>query len=269
MRAAFIERTLASLLAASEHSAEADRLASAGGVLQKVDARVKLAGLFGLLMVVVASHKLRVIGCVFVLSLALAWWSQLRMKRLAKWVWMPVLFFTGAIAFPALFVTSGQAAIKILGIVVTDRGLRSTTFLISRAETAATLSALLVFTTPWPWVLKALRTFQCPVVAVAILGMTYRYIFVMLRIASEMLESRRSRAVGVLPPAERRRLMASTVGVLLSKSIQLSGDVHLAMRARGFRGETYLLHEFRANVADRYWLAGFAVLVAGGFWWGR
>ena len=269
MRTTFIERTLGSLVSASEYSAAADRLAVAGGLLQKVDARVKLAGLFGLVIVVVASHKLRVVGGVFVLSLALAWWSQLSLRRLASWVWMPVLFFTGAIAFPALFLTPGQTAVTILGFPMTDQGIRSTTFLISRAETAATLSALLVLTTPWPWVLKALRTFKCPVVAVAILGMTYRYIFVMLRIASEMFESRRSRAVGILPPSERRRLMASTVGVLVSKSIQLSTDVHLSMRSRGFRGETYLLHEFRANVADRYWFAGFALLVVGGFWWGR
>jgi cobalt ECF transporter T component CbiQ len=269
VKTTFIERTLGGLLAASEYSAGAERLAAAGGALQKVDPRVKLAGLFGLITVVVSSHQLRVIGTVFALALALAALSRLRWGRLAKWVWLPVLFFTGSIAFPSLFLTSGASLITVLGISVTESGLRSAAFLIARAETAATLSALLVLTTPWPWVLKALRTFKCPIVVVAILGMTYRYIFVMLQIASEMLESRRSRAVGVLPPSDRRRLAAATVGVLLSKSIQLSGDVHLAMRSRGFSGELYLLHEFRASLRDRLWLAGFAILIAGGFWWGR
>jgi cobalt/nickel transport system permease protein len=55
----------------------------------------------------------------------------------------------------------------------------------------------------------------------------------------------------------------------LSKSIHLSGDVHLAMRSRGYRGEIYLLQEFHATLADRCWLAGFAIIILGSFWWGR
>ena len=80
-------------------------------------------------------------------------------------------------------------------------------------------------------------------ILVAILGMTYRYIFVILQTALEMLESRKSRTVGVLPPADGRRLAASSVGVLLSKSVALSSDVHMAMLSRGFRGEIHLLDE--------------------------
>jgi energy-coupling factor transporter transmembrane protein EcfT len=172
-----------------------------------------------------------------------------------------VLFFTGAIALPAVFLTPGRAAATWAGITLTEPGIRSAAFLIARAETAATLSALLVLTTPWPWVLKALRTFRCPLVLVAILGMTYRYIFVILQTACDMFESRQSRTVGVLAAADRRRLAASMAGVLLSKSLQLAGDVHLAMRSRGFQGEVYLLHEFRAAAADWWWLAGFAAVV--------
>jgi energy-coupling factor transporter transmembrane protein EcfT len=96
---------------------------------------------------------------------------------------------------------------------------------------------------------------------VAILGMTYRYIFVILQTALDMFESRKSRTVGVLAASERRRLAASTAGVLLSKSLLLAGDVHLAMRSRGFQGEVYLLQDFRAVAADWCWLAGFAAVV--------
>jgi cobalt ECF transporter T component CbiQ len=187
------------------------------------------------------------------------------MRRLAGWVWLPVLFFTGAIALPAIFLTPGQP----VAIFATKQGLRAAAFLIGRAETASTLSALLVLTTPWPWVLKALRIFRCPMIVVAILGMTYRYIFVILQTALEMFEARQSRTVGVLPPSERRRLASSAAGVLLSKSVQMSGDVHLAMRSRGFRGEIHLLQDFRARAEDWCWLAGFGLVVAASFWLGR
>ena len=269
MTRTFIERTIASLLAASQYAATAEQMAAGGGVLQKVDPRVKVAGLFGLVFVVAASRELRVIGAIFAIAVLLALLSRIGVGRLMAWVWMPALFFTGAIALPAVFLTPGNPLATLGPLTLTAQGVRSAAFLTSRAETAATLSALLVLTTPWPWVLKALRTFRIPMVLVAILGMTYRYIFVILQTAFEMLESRKSRTVGVLEPRERRRLAASAVGVLLSKSLQLSGDVHLAMQSRGFRGEVFVMQDFRAKLADWYWLAGFGSLAAAGLWWGK
>jgi cobalt/nickel transport system permease protein len=264
----FVERTIATLRAASEYSEAADEMSRAGGVLQRVDPRVKIVGLLGMVVVVAASHRLPVIGGVFAVALSLALASRVEVGRLARLVWIPVAFFTGAVALPAVFLTPGRALFVVGGIQITAQGLRSAAFLVSRAETAATLSALLVLTTPWPWVLKALRILKCPMVLVAILGMTYRYIFVILQTAFDMFESRKSRTVGILEPRERRRLAASAVGVLMSKSFQLSGDVHLAMRSRGFRGEVYVLQEFRARAADWCWLAAFVFSAMASLWLG-
>jgi cobalt ECF transporter T component CbiQ len=192
-----------------------------------------------------------------------------QVRRLAIWVWLPVLFFTGTIAFPALFLTPGQALLASGPLALTLQGLRSAGFLVSRAETAATLSALLVLTTPWPWVLKSLRTFRCPAVFVVILGMTYRYIFVILESALDMFESRKSRTVGRLEPADQRRLSAAAAGVLLSRSLQLSGEVHLAMLSRGFRGEVHVMRDFHTNTRDWFWLAGFSGLAVTALWVGQ
>jgi cobalt/nickel transport system permease protein len=265
----FVERTIATLRAASEYSAAADEMSRAGGVLQRVDPRVKVVGLVGMVVVVAASHRLSVIAGMFAAALTLALVSRVKAGRLARLVWIPVAFFTGAVALPAIFLTPGRALFVAGGIQITAQGVRSAAFLVSRAETAATLSALLVLTTPWPWVLKALRILKCPVVLVAILGMTYRYIFVILQTAFDMFESRKSRTVGALEPRERRRLAASAVGVLMSKSFQLSGDVHLAMKSRGFRGEVYVLQEFRARPADWCWLAAFVFSAMAATWLGR
>jgi cobalt/nickel transport system permease protein len=263
----YIERTIASLIAASERAAIAEQVAFSGGVLQRVDPRVKVAGLFALIVAVAASRRIGVIAILFVCAAVLAVLSNVRVRRMAGWVWSPVLFFTGAIALPAIFLTPGQTV--GLGGLITEQGLRSAAFLIGRAETASTLSALLVLTTPWPWVLKALRVFRCPMLVVAILGMTYRYIFVILQTALEMFEARKSRTVGSLPSSERRRLASSAAGVLLSKSVQMSGDIHLAMQSRGFRGEVHVLQDFRARATDWFWLAGFGLIAAAALWWGR
>jgi energy-coupling factor transporter transmembrane protein EcfT len=135
--------------------------------------------------------------------------------------------------------------------------------------TAATLTFLLVFTTPWAHVLKALRVFRVPVVAVVILGMTYRYILLLLETARGMFEARRSRTVGRLAPPDRRRLAAAGVGVLLDRSLRLSRDVYDAMQARGFRGEVHVLDEFRMGGRDWIAVAGFAVITAAAVLAGR
>jgi energy-coupling factor transporter transmembrane protein EcfT len=129
---------------------------------------------------------------------------------------------------------------------------------------------LLVFTTPWPHVLKALRTLRAPAVLVVVLGMTYRYIFVLLELADDFFQARRSRVIGPMGGAAQRRMAGATAGVLLNKSLQYSEEVYLAMQSRGFRGEAYTLHDFRMQRRD--WLAGAAFAVAsvlafwGAFW---
>jgi cobalt/nickel transport system permease protein len=84
-----------------------------------------------------------------------------------------------------------------------------------------------------------------------------------------MLESRRSRMVGELKGPDRRRLAAASVGVLMSKTLQISGDVYSAMLARGFRGEVYMLDEFHTAALDWIMLGLCAALAGGAFYYGR
>jgi cobalt/nickel transport system permease protein len=139
----------------------------------------------------------------------------------------------------------------------------------ARVETTVTLSSLLVLTTPWMHLLKALRTLRVPVEVILLLAMTHRYAVLLAESANQMFESRQSRMVGRLSGAEQRRMMAATGGVLLSKTLETASEVHWAMQARGFRGEVRLLDEFRLRGRDYCALAGFAVAVAAAMLAGR
>jgi cobalt ECF transporter T component CbiQ len=267
----FIERTLSSLVNAMERALYAEELAKADGLLQRLDPRVKVVGILALIIVSATAHKLWVIGAVFAVALIMAVMSRVAFGILAKRVWVAVLLFTGVIVLPAPFVIPGREVWRLPGLDwrVTAPGLASACYLVARVETAATLSVLLVLCTPWNHVLKALRVLRVPVVFVVILGMTYRYILLLLQTAHDMFESRRSRMVGKLEAVERRRVAASSAGVLMSKSLQLSGDVYSAMLSRGFRGEVYVLDDFRTSTIDWIMLAVFLVLASGGLYFGR
>ncbi|MGA3327675.1 MAG: cobalt ECF transporter T component CbiQ [Terriglobia bacterium] len=267
----FLERTLASFLNALEHALGAEDLAKVNGLLQRLDPRIKVIGILTLIISVAMAHRLWVIGAVFAIALILALCSRVSLLLLGKRVWIPVLLFTGIIALPAPFVIPGLVAWRFpgLGWPLTTQGLLSAGYLVTRVETAATLSVLLILSTPWTHVLKALRVLRVPVVLVVILGMAYRYIFLLLESARDMLESRRSRMVGELKGSDYRRLAAASVGVLMSKTLQLSGDVYSAMLARGFRGEVYMLEDFHTAALDWIMLAVLAALAGGAIYYGR
>jgi cobalt ECF transporter T component CbiQ len=268
-----LERTLSRMLQALEQSQGADLSARAGGFLQKFDPRVKLLGVFGLIAAVVISQRIEAILAVFLAAVVLARMSKLSWSRLGV-TWSSGLIFTGVIALPAIVLVPGPVLghLPLTGWAISERGLRSAVYLIARSEATLTLSVLLVFTTQWSQLLRALRALRVPTVLVVLTGMTYRYIFLLLETSQDMIQSRRSRIVGRIDSAERRRLMVASMGVLLGKTFQLSSDVHMAMQSRGYRGESYVLDEFRMSGRDWAGLLGFAVAAALTVWgamWGR
>jgi energy-coupling factor transporter transmembrane protein EcfT len=106
-------------------------------------------------------------------------------------------------------------------------------------------------------------------VLVVVLGMTHRYVLLLLDAAHDMFVARRSRTIGALSAAHRRRLLASSAGSLLAKSLHVSGEVFLAMQARGYRGEVHLLDDFVMRRADWLARASFAAAAAIAVWIGR
>ena len=263
-----VERTLGSFVDALEHAFYAVELAKKNGLLQKIDPRIKILALLPLIVIAALARQLSVIAALFLVAVIVATLSRVPLATLVKRVWLGVLGFTGFISLPALVLTPGHAmcTVPVLGWIVTAQGFRAALYLITRAETAATFSVLLVLCTPWSNLLKALRVLRLPIVLVVILGMTYRYIFLLLRNAHDMFTSRRSRMVGRLDGREQRRAASASAGVLMSKTLQLSGDVYLAMRSRGFRGEVYVLDEFRTDWFDWVVLAVFLTVAALAFW---
>ncbi len=270
-RRSFVENTARHLVNAMQKALFAEDLARAGGFMQGLDARVKLAGMGALIVAAVAVRQLPVLGALFLCAVLLALLSRIPLGVLAGRVWIAVLGFTGVIALPAIFLTPGDPLYRlpVLHWTITAQGLSGAAFLLLRAETAATLSVVLVLTTLWTQLLRALRILHVPVVLVAILGMTYRYIFLFLQIAKDMFEAREVRLIGTLDPPDRRRLAAASTGVLLEKSLQVSGEVHTAMLARGFRGEIRLLEELSMDGADWVKLGGFLAIAITAVWFGR
>jgi cobalt ECF transporter T component CbiQ len=268
-RGDFIERTVHALDEAMERAGRIED-APADGFFRGLDPRVKICGTLLLILAAVASKHIAVTAAIFALGAALALASGGPVLGMTARMWSGVLLFTGVIALPAIFLTPGAALWQIpwLGATITAPGLRSAAHLIVRTEATATLALMLALNTRWTHLLKALRVLGMPVIFVVILGMTHRYIFLLLQIAREFFEARRARLIGHLSGAQRRQLAASSAGALLGRSIHLGTEVHLAMQARGFRGNVYTLDEFRMAARDWCALGAFVFLAGSAFWMG-
>lgn len=269
-RAGFIERTLIDINNTLEQSIFAEKIARQKGLLQVLDPRLKVIGMVMLLFAVSLSHQLAVIAALYLCALLLAAVSAVPLGFFIKRVWVFIPFFTGIIALPALFITPGPALLSLpLGIVITRTGAMTALFLLLRVGTSVSFAILFILSTPWNNVLKAMGVLRVPDVIVLVLGMTYRYIHLLLHITNDMFLSRKSRILRRMSAVEERSLLAATSGTLLGKSLQLSSEVYLAMESRGYRGYPRTIDRFRMHWFD--WLAALVVIFVTGvaIWLGR
>ncbi len=277
-RRGFVARTLADLAGALESSVLADETASRPGLLQRLDARVKLIGLLAFIVAAGFARGYPPLLALHALSLGLAVASGLSAGYFLRRVWVFIPAFTGLVALPAVFnlLTPGPAALVLLeplslgplrladGLSLTWPGLRVASLLILRVGTSVSFAVLLVLTTRWTSLLSALRVLKVPAAFVLVLAMTHRYVYVLLHVVNNALLARESRAVGRLTGAQNRRWLGATIGALLGKSYHLSDEVYLAMLSRGFRGEVRGMPSPPLARLDYAWL-GLALPLAAAF----
>jgi cobalt/nickel transport system permease protein len=257
-RSSFLEKTLTDINHTLEQSLFADTIARQTGLLQALDPRLKIVCLIALLFTIGFSHNLIALIVLYLSTLLLAIPSRIPLPNFLKRVWGFILLFTFLMALPALFMTPGPSLARILpGLAITRTGALAGTYLILRVGTSISLAALFILTTPWNDVLKSLGVLHLPDVLVLTLGMTYRYLHLLLHIVNEMFLSRKSRTIRRMTNREGRELMGNVSGTLLSKSLQLSSEVYLAMESRGFRNYPKTLHTFQMHRQD--WAAGIIV----------
>ena len=265
----FFEKTLNDITGTLEQTLFAEEISRQPGLLQSLDPRAKLIGALALLLAISLSHNLIVILALYVLTLPVAYASRVPMGFYLKRVWMFMPFFTGIVAIPALFspFSPGAPILTLIDLAsprvylaITQPGIITAAFLLLRVGASVSIAVLLILTTRWTTLLKALRVLHVPQIFVLILGMTYRYIYVLLHAANNMFLARKSRLVGRVSGGEDRRWLATSMGMLFAKSYELSDQVYLAMQSRGFRGEAQVMESMTWRTDDWLWLAIFVIV---------
>jgi len=245
-----------------------DRYAMGDSPIHRLDARAKLVAVLCYTVALISFNRYAVadLAPMAVLPLALLWFAGVpvwfglrRVAILSPFILMLVLMSPiydrepHAVAFGPWqyavgggWLTAADIAIKFaLGVLALTAMMCSTRF------------ALL---------LEAMRRLGMPQVVVLQLGFLYRYLFVLIDEAMRVRRARDFRGAVLAPVGRRLAAVGGVVGSLFVRTLDRSQRVHLAMSARGYRGEPHSLHRLRFAAVDMLFLMAVAAYLAACRW---
>ncbi len=253
-------------------------LSSRDGLLQRLDARVKI--LFLVFFIIIVSIKKTAFPefmiALFTLSLCLA--SRLNLVSHYRRILLLSFVFGFLIALPSAFnvFAGGTIIIPIMHLAhpydfwiyhipaeigITEEGLSGLSMLTLRVLNSLALSFLVFSTTPFPEIMKALKVFRVPDAFLMTIALSYKYIFIFARTVLDMHLARKSRLLGAERDSESREWIANRMAVMFAKSRHRCEEVYKAMVQRGFTG-TITIRGYR-SMTSRDWLIGVALLISG------
>jgi cobalt/nickel transport system permease protein len=270
-KGSYVEKTLTAGADILRQVMFSDESSSRPGLLQRIEPRVKMITLFGLLVAGSFLHTIPALLVLYAATLALAASSALPLGFFVKRVWLFVPIFTGIVLIPATLsvVIPGDVIVPLWhwrghAEGITRQGLTSALLVVCRVASSISLVVLLTLTTPWTRLLASLRALAVPRAFILIIGMAYRYMFLLLASVTDMFESRKSRTVGAEKhDGAARRFVFATTGAVLGKSLTLSEEVHQAMVSRGYRGDAKVMTQPAPVWRDFAFAVAAAIFAAG------
>jgi cobalt/nickel transport system permease protein len=275
-KGSFVEKTLSGATNVMRQAMFGEDVAAQNGLLQRLDPRVKVVSLVALLLTAALVRNIPVLIAIYVATVILAAASRLPVGFFVKRVWLFIPIFTGIIAIPAMFsfITPGTIVLPLWTwnghpVGITEQGLATAGLLVMRVACSVSIVVLITLTTPWTKLLAGLRALFVPKIFILIIGMAYRYIFLLLNSVTDMYTARKARAVGnpSSDVKEGRRFVTATAGALFGKAHALSEEVHMAMVSRGYSGDAKTLQPPAIHATDVVFVVAvvlFAVLTLGG-----
>jgi cobalt/nickel transport system permease protein len=237
---------------------ENERIASTPGLMQRLDPRMKVVSI--VLLAVVASfvQSLPMLLALIVATMLAAAASHVGVGSFARKVWTSAGFFGLLLAAPAAtaWITPGPVLFALGPLSITAPGLLVATRIVMRVAAGAGFGLLVVWTTRWTDLLRALSAMGVPDLVVATLAMTQKQIMSLLRTVENMHLARESRMLSSGSARENRGWVVERMAFVARRSMKTADDVYDAMLARGFTGAMPSLIELRASARDWLWLFG-------------
>lgn len=226
------------------------------GFFQNLDARIKV--LFMLFFVVIVSMKRDLFpeGLLGSFFFMLAAASRLDLLSFYKKVLFFSFVFGFLMALPSSLnvITRGEIVIPIAHlskpysiwmytipetIGITDQGIKGVMMLTLRVMNSLALSFLIIYTTPFTEIMKALKSLKVPDAFLMIMTLCYKYIFIFAQTLEDVHLAKKSKTVEI-NAGETRNWIAGRIAFLFRKTRIRCEETFDGMLARGFCGDVTL-----------------------------
>ncbi len=173
-------------------------------------------------------------------------------------------------ALPLIFTTSGPQFFSLKfgtwELSVTLPGIERFISITLKSWISVLAAILLTSTTQFPDILSAMRAVHVPQLLVAIIGLMWRYIFVLGDEALRLMRARAARSGETDNPDHRKggriswraQTAGGMVGNLFMRSIERSERIYVAMLSRGYDGEV------RTMPPEKLHTSNWILLIIGG-----
>jgi cobalt/nickel transport system permease protein len=243
-------------------------VAARPGLLQRLDARVKLLTLVVFAVTATLVHSVWALLALVAVTVVLAALSRVAVGSFERKVWTSAGLLALVIALPSALavVTPGPAALQLGPLTLTEPGLLGVATLVTRVVAAAGFALLVVWTMRWSDLLRALTSLRVPDVIVATLAMTQKQILALLSVVEQVHLARESRTLARGAARADREWVTGRMAFVARKSMKTADDVHDAMLSRGFTGAMPSLVRPRLAGRDWAWLAASLALCLAVVW---
>ena len=252
--------------------------ASKKGFFYELDTRIKVV--FWLFLIIAVSLKKEILPelGIFFTVFTLLVLSRINLINFYKKIFLLGFIFGFLISLPSSLnvITHGKVLVPLITlsrpydfwvyhipevIGVTREGVSVVAMLTLRVLNSLSVSFLILYTTPFPEIIKALKVLKVPDTFLIIISLAYKYIFIFARIITDMHLAKKSRLAGAVKMAEARDWMAGRIAFIFKKTQLECDDVFKAMIGRGFSGEIKL-YQYQ-KITRRDWIVGFFLFMAG------
>jgi cobalt ECF transporter T component CbiQ len=253
-------------------------LASKKGFLHELDTRIKVV--FWLFFIVIISLKKELLPelGIFITVFTFVLLSRINLVKFYKKIFLLGFIFGFLIALPSALnvITHGKMLFPIITlskpydfwgyhipevIGFTGEGFSVVSMLTLRVLNSLSVSFLILYTTPFPEIIKALKVVKVPDTFLIIISLAYKYIFIFARIVADMHLAKKSRLASAVKSAEARNWIAGRIAFIFRKTQLKCDDVFKAMVGRGFSGEIKL-YQYQ-KIIRRDWIIGFFLFTLG------
>lgn len=261
----FIDKTIRSIAGVIKSSYVYWEMAEKDGLFQRLDPRVKVMFMAYFIVIVSLMRSLYAAMAITAFIFMLIALSRLNIFYMYKRIIGFALFFGFLIALPSAFnvITRGEIILPVAtlsrsyqfwiyhipkDIGITGEGAFGVAMLTLRVANSIGISLLVIHTTPFFEIIRALKVFRVPDTFLMIIILTYKYIFIFSRTVEDMYLAMKSRLAGAADSATVRELIAGRIFFLFKKSQMRYEETYRAMMSRGFTGDIEL-YSFRTFTA--------------------